>query len=68
MEPYVAEQIAAGMWAADAGLRDEFNARLGADPEFAGSASERLEFFLRRHSSWDQRYNLYPVLRVDTPL
>jgi murein tripeptide amidase MpaA len=68
MEPYVAEQIAAGMLAADAGLREEFNAKLGADPEFARSASDRLEFFLRRHSSWDQRYNLYPVVRVDTAL
>jgi hypothetical protein len=68
MEPYVAEQIAAGMLAADAGLREEFNAKLEADPEFARSASDRLEFFLRRHTSWDERYNLYPVLRVDTPI
>jgi Zinc carboxypeptidase len=68
MEPYVAEQIAAGMWAADADLRKEFTARLQADPEFARSPDERLEFFLRRHTSWDERYNLYPVLRVDMPL
>jgi hypothetical protein len=68
MEPYVAEQIAASMLAADAGLREEFTAKLKADPEFARSASDRLEFFLRRHASWDERYNLYPVLRVDTPL
>jgi hypothetical protein len=68
MEPYVAEQIAAGMLAADAALREEFNARLKADPEFARSPSDRLEFFLRRHTSWDERYNLYPVVRVDTAL
>jgi hypothetical protein len=68
MEPYVAEQVAAGMLAADAGLREEFTAKLKADPEFARNASDRLEFFLRRHASWDERYNLYPVLRVDTPL
>ena len=68
MEPYVAEQIAAGMLAADAGLREEFNAKLQADAEFARSPSERLEFFLRRHESWDERYNLYPVLRVDAAL
>jgi hypothetical protein len=68
MEPYVAEQIAAGMLAADAGLREEFNAKLQADPEFARSPSDRLEFFLRRHTSWDERYNLYPVLRLNTPL
>jgi murein tripeptide amidase MpaA len=67
LEPYVAEQIAAEMLARDAHLREEFNARLRSDPEFAASPSERLEFFLRLHSSWDSRYNLYPVLRVDTP-
>jgi Zinc carboxypeptidase len=68
MEPYVAEQIAASLWAADAPLREEFKAKLEADPEFARSASDRLEFFLRRHTSWDERYNLYPVMRLDTPL
>ncbi len=67
MEPYVAEQIAARMLADDPKLRDEFDARLRSDPDFAASPGDRLEFFLRRHSSWDERYNLYPVLRVDTP-
>jgi hypothetical protein len=67
MEPYVAEQIAAGMMATDATLREEFNTRLRAESEFAQNPSDRLEFFLRRHSSWDERYNLYPVYRVDMP-
>lgn len=67
MEPYVAEQIAATMLANDAALREEFAARLRSDPEFAASPGERLEFFLRRHSSWDARYNLYPVLRLEVP-
>ena len=68
MEPYVAEQVAADMLAADPALRAEFTAKLKADPQFAASASDRLEFFLRRHVSWDVRYNLYPVMRIDTPL
>lgn len=68
MEPYVAEQIAAQMLAADPALRTEFTARLEADPFFAASPGDRLEFFLRRHVSWDVRYNSYPVVRVDTPL
>lgn len=68
MEPYVAEQIAAEMLATDSKLRDEFNARLKSDPQFARSPGDRLEFFTRRHNSWDERYNLYPVLRVDTRL
>jgi hypothetical protein len=68
MEPYVAEQIAAQMLAADPALRSEFTAKLEADPYFAASPGDRLEFFLRRHASWDERYNLYPVMRVDVPL
>jgi hypothetical protein len=68
MEPYVAEQIAAQMLAAAPALRAEFTARLEADPFFAASPGDRLEFFLRRHVSWDVRYNLYPVVRVDLPL
>lgn len=68
MEPYVAEQIAAQMLATDPALRSEFTAKLEADPYFAASPGDRLEFFLRRHASWDERYNLYPVMRVDVPL
>jgi murein tripeptide amidase MpaA len=68
MEPYVAEQVAAGMLAADSALKAEFMAKVKADPQFAASPSDRLEFFLRRHVSWDARYNLYPVMRVDTQL
>jgi Zinc carboxypeptidase len=68
MEPYVAEQIARQMLQANPTLQKEFAAKLQADTEFANSPGERLEFFLRRHTSWDVRYNLYPVLRVETPL
>jgi hypothetical protein len=68
MEPYVAEQIARQMLEQDPTLRLEFKARLQADPQFAANPSDRLEFFLRRHTSWDVRYNLYPVMRVETPL
>jgi hypothetical protein len=64
MEPYVAEQIAEQMLSKDPALGREFAHKLEADAEFAASPSARLEFFLRRHVSWDARYNLYPVLRT----
>ena len=67
MEPYVAEQIARDMLDADPALRDEFARKLEREADFAASPSARLEFFLRRHASWDSRYNLYPVQRLDTP-
>ena len=68
MEPYVAEQIARTLLAETPGLKEEFERRLKDDAAFAAAPRARLEFFLRRHSSWDAQLNLYPVLRVDERL
>jgi hypothetical protein len=65
MEPYVAEQIAREMLEKNPQLREEFTTRLAQDPAFAANPSARLNFFLSRHSSRDDQYNLYPVFRVD---
>jgi len=64
-EPYVADQIARTLLEQEPRLREEFEQRLREDAAFAASPRARLEFFLRRHSSWDARLNLYPVFRVD---
>ena len=64
MEDYVAEEVAREMLKADPALAARFKARLDADPAFAKSGAARLEFFARLHSSWDDRYNLYPVMRT----
>jgi hypothetical protein len=63
MEEYVAEEVAREMLAADPALAAAFKARLESDPAFAGNPHARLDFFARRHPSWDERYNLYPVYR-----
>jgi hypothetical protein len=68
MEPYVAEQIAREMLEQDPRLAAEFWGRCEHDATFAASPIARLEFFLRRHASWDTRYNLYPVLRLESIL
>jgi hypothetical protein len=68
MEPYVAEQIAQKMIDQDPRLAAEFRNRCERDATFAASPVARLEFFLRRHASWDTRYNLYPVLRLEAVL
>jgi len=65
MEGYVAEDVARTMLAKDPALRAEFQHRLAEDAAFAASPSARLEFFYRRHASWDEQLGLYPVLRVD---
>ena len=48
----------------DRELAKEFNERLSADSTFAGDPGARLEFFLRRHESWDEHYNLCPIYRT----
>jgi hypothetical protein len=68
MEAYVAEDVAADMLKKDPALRKEFDQRLNDDPAFARDPGARLEFFYRRHPSWDERLNLYPVLRVEKEL
>jgi hypothetical protein len=64
MEDYVAEEVAREMLK-DPAIKAEFDAKLAADPAFAKSANQRLEFFARKHSSWDTRYQVYPMLRSD---
>ena len=64
MEDYVAESVAREMLR-DPALKAEFEKKLREDKAFAGDPTARLEFFYRRHPSWDERYQLYSVLRVD---
>jgi hypothetical protein len=66
MEPYVAEQVAKEMLASRPEVARAFRERLASDPEFAKDPDARLEFFYRLHPSWDERLNLYPVLRVES--
>ncbi|MBZ2205989.1 M14 family metallopeptidase [Massilia soli] len=65
MEEYVAEDVAREQMAADPAVAAQFKKRLESDAAFAKNANARLEFFARRHSSWDERYNMYPVLRAN---
>ncbi|MGO1071701.1 M14 family metallopeptidase [Lysobacter sp. CA199] len=65
MEDYVAEDVAREMLQ-DPKVKAEFEAKLQSDPAFAKSPQARLDFFYRRHSAWDVRYNQYPVLRTES--
>jgi hypothetical protein len=64
MEAYVAEDVARDMLK-DPKVRAEFDAAL-KDEAFAKNPDARLAFFAKRHASWDERFNLYPVMRLDT--
>ncbi|MEZ4363320.1 MAG: M14 family zinc carboxypeptidase [Kofleriaceae bacterium] len=63
MEAYVAEQVAREMLR-DPHVAAAYQQALADDPEM--SPRERLQFFYRRHPSWDERMNLLPVFRVET--
>jgi hypothetical protein len=65
MESYVAEEVARQMLA-DPAVRAAFDKQL-EDPAFAASPERRLDFFYRRHPSWDERKDLLPVYRLDAP-
>ena len=65
MEPYVAEEEARKMLAASSALKAEFEKKLFDDTKFRNDPEARLDFFYRRHPTWDQRLGEYPVLRVD---
>ncbi|MCQ4163660.1 M14 family metallopeptidase [Tahibacter harae] len=65
MEDYVAEDVAREQLKRDPRLAEEFQKKLASDAEFAKDPAARLQFFARRHASWDERFNLYPVVRTE---
>jgi hypothetical protein len=65
MEAYVAEEVAREQLK-DPKVAAEFAERLRTDEKFASDPAARLDFFYRRHSVYDERYRLYPVLRTDS--
>lgn len=64
MEDYVAEEVAREQLGADPALAAAFKNKLATDANFAKSPAARLTFFARRHSSWDEQFNLYPITRI----
>jgi zinc carboxypeptidase len=65
IEPYVTEEVARSMLAADPSLRAKFDADVAADPELAKSAAKKLEWFYKRSPYWDERLNLVPIYKTE---
>lgn len=63
-EAYVMEPLARRMLAADPALRTQFEQKLAANPNFAASPGERLDFFYRRSPYWDAAKDVYPIARL----
>lgn len=62
--PYVMEQVAQRMAAQSPELREEFEAKVKSDPDFANNPRQRLEWFYERSPYADTDYLEYPVKRV----
>ena len=64
MEDYVLEAVAEKMLK-DPAIKAEFEQKL-KDPAFAKSPHERVDFFYKKHPSWDAQLGLVPVYRLQT--
>lgn len=62
MEDYVTEDVATEMLKRPE-IKTEFEEKLKTDAEFAKSPEKRFEFFYKKHASWDERMNKYPVFK-----
>lgn len=63
IEGYALAPLAERMLATDPSLKAAFDAKLAADPAFAGDRDARLEWFYARTPYYDDRYLLYPIGR-----
>ena len=61
MEDYVTEDVAIAMLKTPK-IKSEFENQL-QDEQFAKSPKNRFEFFYKKHPSWDDRFNRYPVFK-----
>ena len=66
--PYLFEETAAELLAQDADLRQRFNDKRTADPDFAENAYAQLRW-IYEHSPWSEpTYRRYPVYRYNGKL
>ncbi|MDY7232744.1 M14 family zinc carboxypeptidase [Hyalangium rubrum] len=66
IEEYVLEPFARELIQKDAAVKAAWEQRL-KDPAFAADPRARYRFFYERHPTYDERFNLYPVFRADSP-
>ena len=65
-ESYVMEPLAREMLKNDPELRLEFEKKKLEDPNFTKSTWSMLNWFYKKTSWWDDRVNMYPVLRLSS--
>ena len=63
-ETYVMEPLARRMLDSIPGLRETYEAKKLADPEFARNSWAQLNWFYRQTPWWDEKYMVYPIGRL----
>ncbi|MCP5062089.1 MAG: hypothetical protein GY936_06455 [Ignavibacteriae bacterium] len=63
-ENYSMEPIAQNMYDESKIIRDEFEKELNENKEIVNNPRERLNFFYKKSLYYDQKHNVYPILRV----
>lgn len=63
-EAYVLEKLARDMIAKNPKLKEEFDAKVASDKQFAANPYARLSWFYQRSPWWDDHIGLYPVGRL----
>jgi len=63
-ETYVMEPLARRMLDSIPGLREAYEAKILAEPDFAQNSWEQLNWFYRQTPWWDEKYMVYPVGRL----
>jgi hypothetical protein len=64
-ELYVMEPLAREMIRENPGLQSEFEQWLQDHPDMKDNPFQRLYFFYQRSPYYDEKYNVYPVMRVE---
>lgn len=64
-ESYVMEPLAREMMLADPQLQKEFEQKKATDKSFAENPDAMLNWFYSKTPYWDQKYNVYPIVRID---
>ncbi len=63
-ESYVMETMAREMMKSDPALKEEFEKKKAADPKFADSSWDMLNWFYSKSPYWDNKKDVYPVGKI----
>ncbi len=64
-EDYIMEKVAVTMLEENPALREEFFKKVESDEKFRNDPYARLNFLYERSPYFDQKFNIYPIMRIE---